>query len=68
MTEAQVRALKPGDTVKWNDPDGSLCSRVLKIKQIVILEEPGTPWEGDTIISIEVEDGSYVEVYAEELE
>ena len=68
MTEEQIRALKPGDEVKWNDPDGSRCSRVIKIKQIVILEEPGTPWEGDTIISIEEEDGGYIEVFANELE
>jgi hypothetical protein len=68
MTEKQIRALKPGDEVKWNDPDRGLCSRTIKIKQIVILEEPGDPWQDDTIISIEEEDGGYIEVFAHELE
>lgn len=68
MTEKQVRSLKPGDEVKWSDPDHGLCSRVIKIKQIVILEEPGEPVQDDTIISIEEDGGGYIEVFANELE
>lgn len=34
MSPEQVKRLKPGDRVYWNDPDGGQCSRVLTIAEI----------------------------------
>jgi len=34
MTTAEVKALKPGDNVYWQDPDDGLCSRTLTIRTI----------------------------------
>jgi hypothetical protein len=34
MTIEQLKALKPGDKVRWNDPDNDLCSKTVTIDDI----------------------------------
>ena len=68
MTVSQVRALQPGDEVKWNDPDRGLCSRVIKIFAVEVCSDGENDNEDDVIIKICDTDGDYVEVFAHELE
>lgn len=68
MTPSAVKALRPGDQVKWNDPDRGLCSRIITIASIEICNEDENADEDDAIIKIEGIDGDYVEVFAHELE
>lgn len=59
MNSKKVRKLKSGDEVYWNDPDGGLCSRVLKIQSIEFI------WpEAVRILAI---DGSTLEAFIWEL-
>ena len=51
----------------WNDPDDGACSREYKIKRIEYDVEPGEEAFGDEIVSIEGEDGSFLECLACEL-
>jgi hypothetical protein len=67
MTPSQIEKLKPGDRVFWNDPDEGACSREYKIKRIAFQLEPGEEVCGDEIVSIEDEDGSFLECLACEL-
>lgn len=59
MTRADAKKLHSGDEVFWNDPDGGLCSRHLKIQSIRL--------EDDTATIVEP-DGSVVEVFLDELQ
>jgi hypothetical protein len=63
MTPRQVKDLKPGDEVKWNDPDRGICSAIIVIAHIEIDGE-----EDDSIVRLTGKDGSYLECYAHELE
>lgn len=57
---SELKKLKPGDRVYWNDPDSGVCSRSYNIKFIEVTEE-------SDIICIEDVDGSYLECYMREL-
>ena len=59
MTHKQVKQLRPGDAVYWQDPDDGLCSRTLDIASITVI--------GETV-QITDTDGTYLECYADELE
>ena len=62
MSADQVKALRPGDEVYWNDPDGDLCSRVYKIASIGTLDD-----EDDPPVIIRDVHGSVLECFAHEL-
>lgn len=67
MTLAQVRRLKAGSTVRWNDPAAAEgpdcdCSRVLVVKSVRINDKGG-----DEIVYIESMDGGGIECFAHEL-
>ena len=66
MTVQQVQALRPGDEVKWNDPDKGLCTRIIKIQHIEVCSD-GKP-AVDDVVKITDVNGDYVEVFAHELE
>lgn len=68
MTISAVRALRPGDQVKWNDPDLGLCSRIITIASIEICNEDENADEDDAVIKISGTDGGYVEAFAHELD
>ncbi len=55
---SDLRKLKPGDRLWWNDPDGDTCSRWLTIKNITLRE----PFH----VTIEDISGDIVEGYAGE--
>lgn len=59
MTRKQIKQLHAGDEVKWNDPDGGLCSKHLIINEIEL--------KGDTVC-ITAKNGDYLECYPNELE
>ena len=58
MKLQDIKALKAGDRVFWNDPDGGGCSRIYTIKSIRI---------GGVIIFIEDINGGCLECEAHEL-
>ena len=59
MDHKEVRNLRPGDEVHWQDPDGeSDCSGVYRIRSICI--------RGDAVCITDV-DGSQIECLASEL-
>ncbi len=60
MMLSQIRKLRPGDEVFWNDPDGGKCSRVYKVQSIEMRVSVCT------VIIVDV-DGSTVECFAGEL-
>lgn len=37
----RIRRLQAGDEVKWNDPNGGKCSRVIRISRIDFLPDDG---------------------------
>jgi hypothetical protein len=59
LTAAQIDALRPGDTVRWTDPDGGLCSRYVVIKAVERID-------ADTV-RLEDVDGSVLEACVAEL-
>tara|TARA_A100001011_G_scaffold145845_1_gene153968 strand:- start:99 stop:278 length:180 start_codon:yes stop_codon:yes gene_type:complete len=59
MNRTEAQNLYPGDQVKWNDPDGDECSRVLTIKTIKHYNE---------FMVIVDSDGNELHCYADELE
>lgn len=61
MTIEEVRRLHRGDEVWWEDPDNGTCSRHYKILTIEV------PEHEEGVITIEDEDGSVLECYADEL-
>lgn len=61
MTITEVKKLKAGDEVRWNDPDNGLCSKTIKIATIKV-----RPCFDFTVI-ITGDDGSYLECFAFEL-
>lgn len=56
--------LHNGDEVRWNDPDGGACSKVITIQTV---EYHGEMGEDDCIIRITGQDGSDLECFAREL-
>jgi hypothetical protein len=58
MLISEVKKLKPGDEIFWEDPDGGECSRVLKIKAIRLTRN---------VVHITETSGAYVECFAREL-
>lgn len=58
MRVADVKKLKPGDEVRWNDPDEGRCSRVLGILTIEVR---------GNVVSIMEKGGAVVECFAREL-
>ena len=58
MKTKDVKKLKQGDEVTWNDPDDGLCTRTLTIGSIKVT--------GD-VIRILDKDGGYLECLAKEL-
>ena len=61
MTTEEVRNLKNGDEVFWNDPDNGLTSRHITIQAIEL-------FNSDCILRIMGDDGSTLECFAHELE
>ena len=59
----RCRALKPGDTVKWTDPDNATCSREDVVKAVDVPAEDGDI----NFVSITWPDDSMVEAYIDEL-
>lgn len=59
MKIADIKNLKPGDRVYWNDPDEGRCSGIITIKEITI--------KNDRHIVIEKNDGGVVECFPHEL-
>ena len=58
MTPKQAKELRPGDHVRWNDPDEGVCSRNMTLASIFV--------SGD-VVQITDTDGDYLECFAEEL-
>jgi hypothetical protein len=58
MKLSEVKKLKQGDEVFWNDPDEGTCSRAMVIMEIVV--------NGD-IVEITDCSGNYLECLAKEL-
>lgn len=56
--KAWVYSLHPGDEVTWNDPDGGLTSRTLRIREI--------EFHGD-VVRLSADDGWHAEVSVDEL-
>jgi hypothetical protein len=63
MTVEQIRQLRPGDEVFWNDPDQGLCSRTVKVSAIEIYNEE----DGDCSMLITSPDGDDLACFASEL-
>lgn len=59
MKITDVKNLKAGDRVYWNDPDDGICSGVVKIKNITI--------KNDKWIDIETEGGREIECIPSEI-
>lgn len=59
MTKARAQRLKIGDVVKWNDPDGGVCSKFIRIAQIKVR---------DDMVQITDTEDDYLEALPEELE
>lgn len=61
LTKAlQAGQLRPGDEVKWNDPDDGICSRTIRIQSMM--------WTGPDSIMLTDSDGDDIEVWITELE
>lgn len=61
MTEEEVKRLKPGDQVFWNDPCIEMdCSRLITIQSI----DTSHP----DVVSISEKGGGHLECYAQELD
>ena len=58
MDLREVRDLRPGDEIFWNDPDEGLCSRYITIQEIDL--------EGDMLCILD-KDGGYLECFPHEL-
>lgn len=57
--------LRSGDEVRWNDPDGGICSGVYRITSI---DNPAGRITGEsTVLWLTNDAGSEVQVYASEL-
>ena len=59
MNHTEVQSLSAGDQVRWNDPDGDECSRVLIIKTI--------KHHNEFMVIIDT-DGNELHCYPDELE
>lgn len=55
----QAKQLHRGDEIRWNDPDGGLCSRNLIILEIA--------YKGEGAFSIIDMDGGHLECFAKEI-
>lgn len=66
MTIDQVRQLKPGDIVTWNDPDGGICSRTSQIRYVRLAHDEDLEPE-EMAVSIEWANGGYIQCFASEL-
>lgn len=58
MKMKSVKQLHAGDEVRWNDPDGGLCSKTIHISSIEVK---------GSIICITDVNGDYLECFAKEL-
>jgi len=58
MTLKEVKTIREGDEIFWNDPDNGLCSRTYKVQSIEI---------NGNIITITDPDGAVLECFANEL-
>lgn len=63
MTYKEVKRLRNGDEVYWNDPDEGVCSRYLQIQSVDVGADNGDL----TVVSIMEIDGSVVECFLKEL-
>lgn len=61
MRRHNIKKLKPGSVVFWNDPDEGICSRPYTIKSIDFC------WENN-ILTIEDTDGSVLECFPREID
>lgn len=58
MKLGDVHQLRPGDQVRWNDPDDGACSRILTIGSIEVR---------GNVVTITEPNGALVEAFAREL-
>ena len=59
MNRTETQSLSAGDQVKWNDPDGDECSRVLTIQSVKHC--------GEHLVIVDT-DGNELHCFADELE
>jgi hypothetical protein len=64
MNLKTAKALRPGDGVKWNDPDEGRCSRHLIIQEVRIL---GNFFRNNVAVIMDT-NGDCLECFIEELE
>lgn len=66
MDIKQIKSIRNGDEVFWNDPDDGLCSRMITVSRVILYDQLDTDGDDMAITIVDI-DGVSLECFASEL-